>query len=224
MKDLQVWLTYHDDSMVEEYHLKEDDVITLFKGNDVNIKGDNINYLNKFYSELTTMYYVWKNNIRSKQIGFCHYRRRFFEYLDVEAGQCQVLSINYNSNIFLHYKSAHNYQDLFDAVDILNEKYGKDNKYSQYLLHGDIFIPFCCFIMNYEDFEKLAEWLFDILFKWDKKNNLDMNPENYMAKAHKDFRYEDVDYQCRAIAFLAERLISCYIVCEMKAFTIGILN
>ena len=81
MKDLQIWLTYHDDSMVDKYNLKEDDITILFKGNDINVKGKNINYLNKFYSELTTMYYVWKNNIRSKQIGFCHYRRIFTENL-----------------------------------------------------------------------------------------------------------------------------------------------
>ena len=223
MKDLQIWLTYHDDSMVDKYNLKEDDITILFKGNDINVKGKNINYLNKFYSELTTMYYVWKNNIRSKQIGFCHYRRIFTENFEIESGQCQVLTINYNSHVLFHYKAAHNYQDLYDAIDILNKQYGTDNKYSKYLLNGDVFIPCCCFIMQWNDFEKLCEWLFPILFAWDKKNGLNMDPEKYMEKARRDFRYDDVNYQCRAIAFLAERLISCYIVTEMKPFCITCL-
>ena len=223
IKDLQIWLTYHDDSMVNKYNLKENEIISIFKGNDINVKGKNINYLNKFYSELTTMYYVWKNTIRSKQIGFCHYRRVFTEYLEIEYGQCQVLTINYNSNVFLHYKSAHNYHDYYDVIDILNEQYGSDNKYSKYLLNGDVFIPCCCFIMQWNDFEKLCSWLFPILFAWDKKNGLNMDPEKYMEKARRDFRYDDVNYQCRAVAFLAERLISCYIVTEMKPFCVSCL-
>ena len=38
-------------------------------------KRDNINILNPILSEYVCMYYVWKNQIRSDLIGFCHYRR-----------------------------------------------------------------------------------------------------------------------------------------------------
>ena len=34
MTDLTIWLTYHDDSMIGQYNLKEDEVLRLFKGND----------------------------------------------------------------------------------------------------------------------------------------------------------------------------------------------
>ena len=223
MNDLTIGLTYHDDKQIQEYGLKETETIRLFKGNDVSIDGDNINHLNRFYSELTTMYYVWKNRIESKQIGFCHYRRMFRDFFEVEKGQCQVMSINYGSPVFQHYKIAHNYQDMYDAVNVLNELYGDKNPYSQYLLRGNVFIPFCCFIMQYADFEELCEFLFPVLFAWDKKNGLDMNPARYMEKAQRDFRYDDVNYQCRAVAFLAERLISCYIVCNMKPFCVNTL-
>lgn len=114
MNDLMIWVTYHDDKQIPQYGLKETDTIRLFKGNDVSIDGDSINHLNRFYSELTTMYYVWKNG-------------------------------------------------------------------------------------------------------------LDMNPARYMEKAQQDFRYDDVNYQCCAVAFLAERLISCYIVCNMKPFCVKTL-
>lgn len=223
MNELIIWLTYHNDKQIQEYKLKDTENIRLFKGNDTSVEGDNINHLNRFYSELTTMYYVWKNRIESRQIGFCHYRRPFKNVFEVDEGQCQVLSINYGSPIFQHYKLAHNYQDMYDAVDVLNELYGDKNPYSQYLLKGNVFIPCCCFIMNYSDFEKLCEWLFPILFAWDKKNGLNMDPTKYMEKAQRDFRYDDVSYQCRAVAFLAERLISCYIVCNMKPFCINTL-
>ena len=224
MNDLTIWLTYHDDKLIQEYSLENTDVIRLFKGNDSLVKGENINYLNKYYSELTTMYYVWKNKVKSSQIGFCHYRRLFKEYYDVETGQCQVLAILSGNDIFKQYKTSHNYQDLYDIVEILNREYGCKNKYSQYLLYGKVFIPCCSFIMQYNDFEKLCEWLFPILFAWDKKHGLNMDPEKYMEKAKRDFRFDNVDYQCRAIAFLAERLISCYLVTEMDPYCVTHIN
>ena len=125
MRDLTIWLTYHDDSQIEQYGLREDDVFRLFKGNAVNVEGDNINHLNAFYSEIVTFYYVWKNNVRSEKVGFCHYRRRFQQLMDIEKGQCQVLAINGNCSVFGHYKISHNYQDFYDAVEILNEQYGQ---------------------------------------------------------------------------------------------------
>ena len=52
MKYLTIWMTYHDDQLLTEYNLKETDTISLFKGNDTSVKGENINHLNKFYSEV----------------------------------------------------------------------------------------------------------------------------------------------------------------------------
>ena len=170
-ESLTIWLTYHDDNQIEQYGLKEDESIRLFKGNDVDVEGENINHLTRFYSELCTMYYVWKNRIESRQIGFCHYRRPFNNVFEVDEGQCQVLSINHGSPIFQHYKLAHNYQDMYDAIEIIDELYGHGNPYSNYLLNGRVFIPCCCFIMNYSDFEKLCEWLFPILFACSRAMN-----------------------------------------------------
>lgn len=223
MKDLTIWMTYHKDQLITEYNLKETDTISLFKGNDTSVAGENINHLNMFYSELTTLYYVWKNRKESQLVGFCHYRRTFKECFDIDEGQCQVLGINRRLPIFQQFKIAHNYQDMCDVIDILNEKYGIDNPYSEYMLKGNVFVPCCCFIMHYTDFDRLCNFLFPILFAWDKKNGLNMDPDKYMEKARRDFRYDDVNYQCRAAGFLAERLISCYIVCNMKPFCIETL-
>ena len=223
MKDIQIWVTYHDDKLLETYKLHDTEMIKLFKGNE-KLACDNINFLNKFYSELTTLYYVWKNKQYSEVVGFCHYRRMFRDYINIEEGTCQVFAIHNVGNIFQNYKSAHNYQDMYDAIDVINDLYGHGNKYSEYILKSGVFIPCCCFIMRYTDFDKLCDWLFPILFAWDKKNGLNMDPEIYMVKAKADFRYDDVNYQCRAVAFLAERLISCYIVTEMRPFCINTIH
>ena len=71
MKELTIWCTYHKDEQIEQFGLHEDGVIRLFKGNDTDVEGENINSLNSFYSEIVTLYYVWKNNIQSRLVGFC---------------------------------------------------------------------------------------------------------------------------------------------------------
>ena len=220
MTDLTIWLTYHDDSMIGQYDLKEDDVLRLFKGNDTGVEGENINHLNAFYSEMTTMYWVWKNQKRSRYVGFCHYRRQFTHFLQLSRGECQILHAQRMPSVYRHYKDAHNYRDMDDIVAILDDKYGQGNPYSAYLLHDGLFIPFCCFIMHWEDFEQMMDFLFSTLFEFDRRHHLDMRAENYRRKAEQDFPHDNVDYQQRAMSFLAERLISCYIVTHMDAITV----
>ena len=41
--------------------------------------GDNISALNCFYSELTGVYWIWKNVHDAEYVGLCHYRRFFKE-------------------------------------------------------------------------------------------------------------------------------------------------
>ena len=44
--------------------------------------GDNISALNGYYSELTGVYWIWKNVTNADYVGICHYRR----YLLNDAG------------------------------------------------------------------------------------------------------------------------------------------
>ena len=145
MKDFNMWCTYHEDSQIKHYDLCEDETFHLFKGNALDVEGENINYLNAFYSEIVTLYWVWKNNIKSTKVGFCHYRRKFDQILELEPGTCQVLDLHHNFDVFHHYKSCHNYQDYYDVVEILREQYGENNPYMRYMLQGRTFIPYCSF-------------------------------------------------------------------------------
>jgi hypothetical protein len=226
MNNLIVWQTYHDDRQILEYGLHEDEFLRLFKGNDTTIKGKNINYLNAFYSEITTLYWVWKNHVYSNYIGFCHYRRRFSYYLELNDNECEVLEIAHlSSNMLQYYKTWHNYHDYCELIDLVNEKYGKNNPYSENLIYNNVFVPYCSFIMQYEYFEKLCEFMFDLLFLLDKKMGLNMEAINYQNKAKKDFPYgADITYQQRAFSFLAERLISSYIITNMKPICVKGIN
>ena len=74
---IKTYITYFDDKQIEEYDLKSDENTVLFKGNDTSYSGESINNLNIFYCELCTMYYVWKNNLKSDYVCFKQYRRPF---------------------------------------------------------------------------------------------------------------------------------------------------
>ena len=224
MKDYQMWITYHKDEQIQQYSLQEDETTRLFNGRDLQIGGDNINHLNAFYSEMVTLYWVWKNNERSRIVGFSHYRRTLGRLLELKKGECQVLAVNSRCDVFKHYKLSHNYHDMYDVVNIVNDIYGSGNKYSHYLLEGRVFIPFCCFVMYWDDYSRLCEFLFGILFEFDRRNHLAMNANIYRKKAELDFPYDNVDYQQRAVGFLAERLISCYLLQEMKVLCVNEIN
>lgn len=221
MEDLIIWRTYHKKELVDLYSLKDDPPYRLFNSNDLDVVGENINKLNPFYSELVTLYWVWKNKVKSKYVGFCHYRRVFGQTVELEDDEVQVLeSMNFGMSVFQYYKLCHNYNDMYDMFEILNSIYGEGNKYVDYMLNSQVFIPYCSFIMCYERFEQLCEFLFPILFGFDRKHGLNMDPERYKAKASHDFRFDDVKYQCRAMSFLAERLISAYLLQNMHVFYI----
>ena len=107
---------------------------------------------------------------------------------------------------------------------LLKDKYGDENPYTDYMLNSQTFIPFCSFIMHWEDFEAMCEFFFPILFEFDRRHNLNMNADKYWEKAETDFRHDNKAYQARAMSFLAERLISCYMVCNMNVVSVKALN
>lgn len=179
-KEMTMWLTYHDGAQIEQYCLKEDDSIRLFKSNNMKVDGENTNHLNSFYSKMTTMYWVWKTTREAGLLGFAAISILYLFH----GNRARRVPDDGSGKILFHYMSldAHNYNDYYDIIDILNEKYGKNNKYTEYMLKSKTFIPFC-FIMHYDDFEVLCEFFFPILFEFDRRHSLDMNADKYWAKA-----------------------------------------
>lgn len=78
--------------------------------------------------------------------------------------------------------------------------------------------------MHWNDFVRLGDFLFGVLMELDRRNHLDLTPSRYREKAETDFRYDDVDYQQRMMGFIAERIISCYLVTEMNILCINELR
>lgn len=117
---LMIYCTYHKDEQIDEHNLNNiPNYITLFKGNDITIEGDNINHLNKYFCEICTIYYVWKNELylNYDYVGFCHYRR-FFN----------------NINLYLCYHNLYNSINLsdLDNLDDIFPEFDFDMKNSLY--------------------------------------------------------------------------------------------
>lgn len=208
---LTIYVTYHQDSQVNDYHLNT--LTTPFKLYNVNDTPQciNINHLNFTFSEMVTMYYVYKNNIYTPYIGFNHYRRIFKTIKLPDQQSCQIYKI-YHFNIYRQYVNSHNQQDIDIALSILDNIYGTDNPYSKHIRHDNTLIGNCCFIMTWDNFTKLCDFLFPILFKFDEQIQCNLDKNNYIK------RYKGDTYQARTVSFIAERLISAYITTHLNYY------
>ena len=79
----------------KEYALKDyysDEYNITIYDNDKMYNGICINNLNRYYGELCTMYYVWKNNLKSDIVGFDQYAKHWQEinYNNINDNQIQT--------------------------------------------------------------------------------------------------------------------------------------
>ncbi len=222
--DYRIWVSYHRDELVEKHHLKEDERHRLFATHH-EVEGENINSLNPVLSEMVTMWYVWKNQVKSDLVGFEHYRRHLRVARPLpEAGECQVFRVaDFGTmTIYDQYAKWHNRQDMDTVLELLDERYGKDNAYARHIRTGRKLIANCTFLMRWEDFERLCGWLFPLLEDYGRAMGMDGlgTLEEWTAKAERDFgRWNNTVYQRRVVSFLAERLISAWINEHMKWHT-----
>lgn len=221
-RELTVWTTYHDDAQIADYRLEEDNNHVLFASHK-DAPLPNINYMNPVWSELVTLWYVHNNGIKSDLVGFDHYRRRIRPFRMPSDGECAIFNIMDlgDHTVYDQYNRWHNRADIDTAVKILNRRYGNDNSYSRHIMCSHKFITNCTFIMKWQDFERLCEFMFPVLMEFTKEVGCTMDVESFSEKAARDFPKESparVIYQRRVVSFIAERLISAYIYAHLKYY------
>ncbi|NOR73556.1 MAG: DUF4422 domain-containing protein [Draconibacterium sp.] len=211
---------------------------SIFLGDDT---GENISDKNEYYSELTGLYWVWKNT-KSEIVGSCHYRRYFTfpeepliyrikRLLYYPAGLWKkrfglIYTKNYKfwtpnilpekeikqllssfdiilptrrilrQSIRQHYQKYHNPNDLILLKNILDESFPEYLNSFENVLDDNRLFANNMFIMEWKRFNKMMNWLFFILFKFEEKCDLQS--------------YEG--YQKRIFGFLSERLITLWVV------------
>ena len=217
----KIWISYHKDEEIEQYGLKEDATHILFPTHKKAEKR-NINHLNPVYSEMVTMWYVWKNNLKSKYVGFEHYRRHFEVSRYPRKGECQIYRVVdfLFESVYNQYGRCHSRSDMDLMLQAIDNRYGKDNPYTKNIRESHVLVSNCCFLMHWADFVKMCEFLFPLLDDFAALCGLPTDKlEKWQKKAVRDFGQNGrVEYQTRCLSFLAERLISAWILTNLAPY------
>lgn len=169
--------------------------------------GDNISSKNPYYSELTGLYWIWKNHTDADYLGLCHYRRYFLnnsgalmsesDYMDILSKYDVIIARPQIGQYDYHtiYARAHDIRNLEQTAIILQELYPdyyadfQDVTTSNRCYVGNLFVAprslFCAY----------CEWLFTIFSALEKRINTD--------------DYDD--YHKRVFGFLSEQLLFVWI-------------
>ncbi|CRZ35191.1 uncharacterized protein DUF4422 [Herbinix hemicellulosilytica] len=131
--------------------------------------GDNISNKNYKYSELTAMYWAWKN-IREEYLGICHYRRILL--LDTE----DLIKIKQNNiNVVLplpfvcypdasgqygRYISAEDQEKLMEVLKETDPEYYRA---ALKILKGPYLYNYNMFLADSETFNEYCNWIFPVL-------------------------------------------------------------
>lgn len=170
---------------------------------------DNISEKNKYYCELTAIYWIWKNDKYSSYISIEHYRRFFLDIhligilkkntmikLLKRTGAVVSKKIIFKENIYNYYCKKHNRHDIDLVREIIKTKYPDYLRNFDDVMLGKTASMLNMFAMKKDVYDKYCEWLFDILFTLETKIS---------------FKNRD-QYQQRVFGFIGERLLNVWIL------------
>ncbi len=185
--------------------------------------GENISHQNCYYSELTGLYWIWKN-AKNSHVGTCHYRRYLLnkqekifhknEYLDL----LKKYDIITTKQVVLN----HSYKDAFSANhnglalemtgNMIRELYPKDAVIFEELVNQNRTYFGNILVAKKEIFDAYCAWLFSIFFQVQKRIDLETGEDAY----HK-----------RVFGFISEFLLLVFVrarglsACECKVGMLG---
>jgi len=179
---------------------------------------------NRMWSELTQIYYIWKHpELQADWVGLCHYRRYFDFMNDIPEFTKPVVAKSNVSmyNNYISYDICHNGKDLLGVsriIKILKKDY---LGYVLRMMDSHRFLPYNMFVLPKELFNEMCEFIFNILFIFDKQIKVN-NTYSEMLKHIGDYRESYVEktiepnntyeYQARLYGFLSERLFTTFFI------------
>ncbi len=145
-----------------------------FLGDD---SGEHISDLNAWFSELTGVYWLWKNYRDADIIGICHYRRYFIAedgHLYNRADIRQLLSqydmivtkkLELRMPYYDGFASTHDEKDLVETERVVSEKYPEYAALFHDMVHKKETYFANMMICSKQLYDEYCTWLFDILFE-----------------------------------------------------------
>lgn len=162
--------------------------------------GDNISDLNNYYSELTGLYWLWKNK-HTPYKGLAHYRRHFetrnvatrlgkrdrfdkiVKHEEVRAAlrDCDIIVPRHRNyvieTVYSHYAHTFDAHQLHEMRKILQEQQPDFVPAFDKVMRGTTAHMFNMMIMSDEKFDEYCAWLFPLLFELQKR----IDPAQYDA-------------------------------------------
>ena len=187
---------------------------------------DSIVEWDHFYSELTTMYWVWKNYSIKDYVGLCQYRR-CFDFMDNIPNMDEIFAnfdiilptpYVFNCTVKKQYDIYHNVHDINLMEQIINEFYSEYSNSTSEVLNGNVFYTSNIFIMKKDDFIKCCNFVFGVINKYLEKTNI-TSLSDVESKVSKEwvnygkpfYPNNTLWYQSRIGGFLAERLLNIFV-------------
>ena len=178
--------------------------------------GENISHLNKYFSEWTGLYWIWKNRLQNINdnfwVGNCHYRKLWLNNIYNKKQKLSFQSLHSNllktnnpifkncdiiqvqptylkkNTIFEQFENVHGKNILDDCIKFLDHEDGY--KFRKYLNGNKLFV-LVMFIAKASIFKRYCENVFPFMHKcydYCLKNNL-CNGKNVRLPAHIIERY-----------------------------------
>ena len=186
--------------------------------------GENISDKNCYYSELTGLYWVWKNCHDVDYVGTCHYRRYLlgaderilmeddYEKLLSEYDLITTKQVALNNSYYYGFCANHNKKALDAAGEVIKERYPAYYPAFERLVHGTRTYFGNMFVTSKKLYDSYCSWLFSIFAEVEKRICLETGEDAY----HK-----------RVFGFISEFLLLVWVtvqglsVCECKVGMIG---
>ena len=178
--------------------------------------GDNISDKNSSFCELTGLYWAWKN-LSADYLGLCHYRRYFgsknffdggetikqkiFQRADYERlldGVDVILPTRRNyyiETVRSQYTHAHSPRDLEQIEHIISCMYPESLRSFRAVMNRRRLHLWNMFVMKRRLVEEYCQWLFDILFKFERWMDENAQPNEKL----------------RLFGFVSERLLDVWL-------------
>lgn len=186
--------------------------------------GENISALNCYYSELTGLYWIWKNCHDVDYVGTCHYRRYLInecEQVLTRAEYDELLKrydlittkrVQLNNSYYVGFSANHNQKALDATGEVIAELYPEYADAFYRLVRANETYFGNMLVTSKERFDAYAEWLFTIFSEVGARIELETGEDAY----HK-----------RVFGFISEFLLLVWVtvqgisVCECKVGMLG---
>lgn len=231
MNNTVIWTSYVNEHTFNEYIIKENDNTKTFCTGNLFLKEDNINYLNEYFGELCTMYYVWKHR-KSENVGFQHYR---FLLTDIDVHDNILVEASWPGQIYKYFlESGLSEHTIIESLNYLS-KYSniKLSDIINILIDEDAFVfhanTFCCPWYIFDDMCNFIFGFLDYLFpneSWKDSNTLYeyinncyilyKNNTKHIINDGEDWSLVNFDNDKRYFAFLFEFLIPLFFNVKYK--------